>query len=250
MIIKKRIPVTLIIPVYNRIRQTYQLLNSISQAEFDCEIIVVDDNSSDNIKKVIDEFKVLNIKFFKNKENLGPAYSRNVGIKNSKHDLVAFTDNDCIVTKDWLLRLYEYIRDSNKKIAGVGGRVIAKGQDIFSKYYTYHKILDPWFYNGRYLYLVTANAIFRKDALIEVNLFDETVKQAGGEDPGLSFKLLNKKYELLYNPEAVIIHDYETSLKNFIKMFYKYGFGCSYQVKKYYKNNKFISNKNFGELKL
>jgi len=243
---KEKIPVTLIIPTYNRIEQTTQLLNSLSQAKFDCEIIIVDDNSSENINELTKKFQNLEIKYFRNKENFGPAYSRNVGIKNAKYDFVAFTDNDCIVSNDWLLRLYEYIRDSNKKIAGVGGRVIAKGEDIFSKYYTYHKILDPWFYNGRYLYLVTANAIFRKEALKEVNYFDETVKQAGGEDPGLSFKLLNKGYEFLYNPEAVIIHDYDTSLRSFIKIFHKYGFGCSYQVKEHYKNSKFVSNTNYG----
>jgi GT2 family glycosyltransferase len=185
----------------------------------------------------------INLKYIKNRLNKGPSFSRNVGIKLANNPYIAFTDNDCLVTKDWLLRLHEYIRDAPSNVAGVGGRTVALGNDIISKYYEYNKILDPWFYNGKWLYIVSANAIFKKKILEEVGGFDEDVKKAGGEDVGLCFKINNKGYDLLYNDDAIIIHDFEVSIKKLWKTFFNYGYGSRIQYDKY-----FVSTKNVKKI--
>lgn len=243
---KRFLPISLIIPCFNRLKQTKDLLDSLRQSNFRCEIIVVDDNSKEDLYGVIKKYRELDITYIKNTKNRGPAYSRNKGIDICKYEYVAFTDNDCLVTSDWLLRLYDSINNSQPKIAGVGGKVIAKNEDIISLYYIYHKILDPWYLNGRYYYIVTANSIFKKKYLAEVKGFDSTIRIAGGEDPGLCFKLMNNGYEFLYNPEAVIIHNFEKSIYSFLKTFYRYGFGCSVQSKKYFNSPEFIENKGYG----
>ncbi|MEK9161246.1 MAG: hypothetical protein AAB822_00625, partial [Patescibacteria group bacterium] len=69
---------------------------------------------------------------------------------------------------------------------------------------------------------------------------------AGGEDPGLCFKLANEGYKLLYNPDAIIVHDFQRGVVNFIKTFYRYGFGCSAQSKKYFKKISFVNNEKFA----
>ena len=247
---KIELPVSLIIPCYNRFIQTENLLLSLEKADFRCEIIIVDDCSPVNIGDLVKRFNELDIKYYRNETNLGPSFSRNKGIELARYDYVAFTDNDCEVTTDWLIRLHEYLSNAKNNIAGVGGRVIAKHNDLISNYFTYHKILDPWFYNGRYLYLVTANAIFKKTKLIEVSGFDTQIKRAGGEDPGLCFKLLNNGYEFLYCPNAVIIHDYDTRWRNFYKLFYQYGFGCSIQTAKYFKPKEFKEQNNYASIDL
>ena len=243
---KIQLPVSLIIPCFNRLIQTENLLKSLERANFSCEIILIDDCSSVNLGNLVALFKELDIKYYRNERNSGPAFSRNRGIELAQHEYIAFTDNDCEVTADWLIRLHEYLSNTKNNIAGVGGRVLAKQDDLISNYYSYHKILDPWFYNGRYLYIVTANAIFRKSKLMEVGGFDTEMKKAGGEDPGLCFKLLNTGYEFLYCPEAVILHDYDTSWKGFYKTFYQYGLGCSIQTKKYFKAKDFKHQNNYA----
>lgn len=245
---KINLPVSLVIPCYNRKNQTEELLQSIDRSDFYCEIIIVDDNSTEDIKALVDKFKNLDIMYLKNSKNSGPAYSRNVGIENSSHNFVAFTDNDCLVKNDWLIRMYEYISNSNDSIAGVGGKVVSNNDDLVSQYFIYHKILDPWFHKGQYYYVVTANAIFRKKPLIEVGCFDIAIKKAGGEDPGLCFKLMKKNYKFLYNPEGIIFHTFEKSLFKIFKTFYNYGFGCSIQSKKYFELPNFVDNRNFGGL--
>jgi GT2 family glycosyltransferase len=241
---KMEFPVSIVIPVYNRLKKTTNLLDSLAAASFSCEIIIVDDNSTDDLESLINRFTgSLNIKYIRNKANMGPSFSRNIGIKNSSYNFVAFTDNDCVVSNDWMQRMYEYIRDASSNIAGIGGRTLAYGDDLISQYYEYNKILDPWFDNGRCLYIVSANAIFKKDILEKVGGFDENIKKAGGEDVGLCFKIINVGYELLYNPDAIIYHDFDNSIINLWKTFYRYGQGCRAQYERYYKSTDY---KNIG----
>jgi glycosyltransferase involved in cell wall biosynthesis len=247
---KSKLPVSLVIPCYNRLQQTELLLLSIRQSDFECEIIVIDDCSKENLKIVIDKFTDLKIIYYRNEINSGPSFSRNKGIELASCDYIAFTDNDCTVAKDWLIRLHEYISNTKSKVAAVGGKVISKDNNIFSLYFTYHKILDPWYHNGQFYYVVTANAIFKKSALQEVGGFDTAIKKAGGEDPGLCFKLMKNNWEFLYNQDAIIIHDYEKGFSKLFKTFFNYGFGCSVQTKKYFKMPVHIDNGNFGGITL
>jgi len=243
---KKFLPVSLIIPCFNRLTQTKQLLDSLNYNKYSCQIILIDDCSSDDIKTLVDKYPELEITYKRNDSNKGPAFSRNVGINLAKFEYILFTDNDCTITDNWLINMYNSIRLSKYDIAGVGGKIIAKNDDFISLYYIYHKILDPWFYNGQFLYLVTANAIFKKQALLKVNGFDETVRIAGGEDPGLCFKLINEGYKFQYNPEAIMIHNFPKGIINFIKTFHRYGSGCSAQSKKHFKKIDFINNEKFA----
>ena len=177
---------------------------------------------------------------------MGAAYSRNLGARISTREFVAFTDNDCRVEPYWLLFLLDAIQQSPLSTACVGGAVIALGDDIYSQYFDYHKTLDPWFFRGRFYYLTTANAIFRKNVLLLVDGFDETVPGAGGEDPGLCFKLQNAGYTIGYCDTAIVRHRYDPTLAAFARTFFRYGRGCAGQFRKYFRPQDFRSNTGFA----
>lgn len=224
------LPVSLVIPTFERPDKLRQLLESLAGADWRCQTIIVDDSSRMDLVPIVDDFRdEIEIEYIRNEKNRGPSFSRNAGIVAARHDLVAFTDDDCVVTKDWMMRMYEYIRDAPGNVAGVGGRTLSYRNSVVGRYCEYHKILDPWFHDGRCLYLVTANAIFKKEKIKDVGCFDENVRKAGGEDVGLCFKLVNKGYDLLYNPDAVLFHDFNPSIKAFRRMFFNYGMGCRQQ---------------------
>lgn len=166
---------------------------------------------------------------------MGPAYSRNLGIRSSETEIIGFIDNDCLPENDWAEKLYSYLRDTNSKVAGVGGRVLPIRTDLISLYYTYHKILDPMVHYGKILYLVTANAAFKKRAVIKAGMFDESLKFPGGEDPGLGIKLRRLGYQFSYYPEAIVKHDFRSNIVDFAATFYRYGMGCRNQVDKFSK---------------
>jgi glycosyltransferase involved in cell wall biosynthesis len=88
------LPVSLIVPCYERHGQTRDLLRSLAAANARCEIIIVDDASPHPLDSLVSEFSELDVKYVRNNKNAGPAYSRNLGIASAQHDLVAFTDND------------------------------------------------------------------------------------------------------------------------------------------------------------
>jgi GT2 family glycosyltransferase len=88
---------------------------------------------------------------------------------------------------------------------------------------TYHRILEP---PSSLSYLVTANCIYRRAALSRVGGFNEVVKTAGGEDPGLSFALGDLGYQFAFEPGAVVRHKYRESFRDFARTFFRYGRGC------------------------
>ena len=118
-----------------------------------------------------------------------------------------------------------------KKVAGIGGKVIPFRNDIVSQYYTFHRILEPPRYNQ---YLVTANACYKRQLLIDVNGFDTSHRYPGGEDNGLSFKLIKKGFKFGYERNMIVIHDYRTSIPSFIKTFFRYGKGSAETTYKYF----------------
>ncbi len=88
--------IDIIIPNYNKANYLEDCLNSvISQTYKNWKIYLVDDNSTDHSKKILEKFeKSNNFNIYYLKENVGPANCRNMGIKNSDSDYVAFLDSD------------------------------------------------------------------------------------------------------------------------------------------------------------
>ena len=83
-------------------------LNSIEemnvQSDLEWELIIVDNNSIDETKELIKEYKInsrINIRYiFERKQGL--SYARNRGIKKAKGRIIVFTDDDIMVEKSWL----------------------------------------------------------------------------------------------------------------------------------------------------
>ena len=89
--------VSVIIPTYNRARYvTRSIDNVLAQSYKDYEIIVIDDGSTDDTKKIIEPY-FSSIKYIY-QENAGVSNARNNGIKNAKGEWIAFLDSD----DEWL----------------------------------------------------------------------------------------------------------------------------------------------------
>jgi len=104
--------VSIIIPYYNRPQKLERALQSIYvQSYQNFEIIVVDDYST--IPPIATSLQ--NVKYIKNKENKGPGYSRNQGLKITKGNFICFLDSDDYWHKDFLDTMVKTI--SKKKDA-------------------------------------------------------------------------------------------------------------------------------------
>ncbi len=93
----KNVKITVIIPTYNRERFLSRTVTSVLNQSFsDFELVVVDDGSTDNTKKIIEGFqkKDSRIKYIWQKNSGGPARPKNEGIKKAKGKYIAFLDSD------------------------------------------------------------------------------------------------------------------------------------------------------------
>ena len=93
--------ISVIIPTLNEEKRISDTLEAIySGTLIPSEIIVVDGGSSDCTVRIIKE-KYPDVVLLNNPERTAAA-GRNIGIKKAKGDIIAFTDGDCIVDRDWL----------------------------------------------------------------------------------------------------------------------------------------------------
>ena len=226
------IPVSIIIPTYNRVQKLFKLLKSIkSLTPLPNEVIVIDDNSTDGTKEILKKWKAVSSEYNKRillkEKNKGPADSRNRGIEISKNELIAFTDDDAIVDKYWLKYITSKLHNCHEMLVGVGGSVKSIKGDILSQYYVEHRILEaPKSLN----YLPTVNCCLKKNALLEIGGFSTSFSFAGGEDTDICLRLRRKGYYFLKERKAVVYHDFSSNFLDFCKMWIRYGKGTQMAI--------------------
>jgi GT2 family glycosyltransferase len=203
------------------------------------EVIVVDDASEVPAEQTLSgRTWPFRLEVLRNDEAQGPGAARNKGVHASRGDRILFTDDDCLVHPDWVGVLTEALADAEQEgLGGVGGRVRAEGDDLFSRYYDFHRILEPRPHDRehpeRLPYLVTANCAVTRTAFMEAGGFDNRIPTAGGEDAAFSIRMVKRGYYLERCEDAVVRHRYRASLIDFARTFYRYGLGGRYVVDRY-----------------
>jgi len=80
-------------------------------------------------------------------------------------------------------------------------------------------------------FFATANAAFRKEALLKTGGFDP--KCSTGEDIDLSIRVAKAGYELWFEPSARVTHFHRYTLEGLLKQWFNYGYGHAYLFKKH-----------------
>jgi glycosyltransferase involved in cell wall biosynthesis len=105
---------SIIIPTYNEEKDIGDCLNSLKEQSYkNFEIIVVDDGSTDKTREIVGKFK--KIKLIEG-EHKGPGFSRNLGAKKAKGEVLIFVDADMTFDKDYLKNLLKPILENEKVI--------------------------------------------------------------------------------------------------------------------------------------
>ena len=219
--------ISVIVSTYKRKEKLGRLLESFRLLRCVCplEFIIVDSASCDGTEDIVNNW-IATIDFAEVKYHVLPeraslAHTRNVGISLATGNIIAFTDDDCVVDPGWLDHLHERLIRC-PEYAGVGGRVLPGGNDLYSRYFTIYKVLEP---PHDLKAVIGANCMFWKQPVIDAGLFDEYFITLGGEETALCMKLGLNGYRFGFEELAVVYHEYRQSLKDFITTFYYYGNG-------------------------
>ena len=104
-------PVSIIVPIKNRGSLLPNLIKNLFNLNYpNYEIIIVDDCSTDNTKNLLKRYPIKSIVLEK---SVGSAEARNIGISKAKNDIIALTDSDCFVSRNWLKDLKSLLRIIN-----------------------------------------------------------------------------------------------------------------------------------------
>jgi glycosyltransferase involved in cell wall biosynthesis len=127
---ENKIQVSVIICTWNRDETLRKTLDSLNNQDMDLpcdvEVIIVDNNSKDNTKKIVDEFstrwKLGELKYIFEPRQ-GKQFALNNGIINSRYAVLAFTDDDIFFPKYWIHEIY-HVFEKNKNIDLAGGKTL------------------------------------------------------------------------------------------------------------------------------
>ena len=110
-----RISVDIILPNYNSAPYLSETIDSIINQSFkNWKLIIVDDNSNDETKNIIKRYTLnKKIKIIWLKKNKGASFCRNLAIRNSKSEYIAFIDSDDIWEKEKLFKQLDFMIKNN-----------------------------------------------------------------------------------------------------------------------------------------
>ena len=210
--------VSVIIPVYNNTEKLKLCLSALANQTYPqelYEIIVVDNNSEEDIAEVTQQFQQVKL----TTEGKRSSYAaRNQGIKIAKGELLAFTDSDCIPTSDWLEQGINHLL-SNSNCGAIAGKIELYYQnkehpnaaEIFDKIVN----LQQEKYVEEKHYGATANLFTYKQIFQDVGLFNAELKSGGDADWGN--RVFAHGYEIIYAANVLVLHPARNTLKQLAK---------------------------------
>lgn len=199
-----KIKASIIIPTYNAERTIERCLRSLVNLDFDdeeYEVIVVDNNSTDSTKDIVDKFKPRVLYITETRQ--GRSFARNAGAQKASGVFLAFIDADVFIEKDWLKNLINKV--DHDSIGGGSGAVVPSnvdGRKGINMYRFRHlrRATDGTF---NILNLIvdespminSAACLYKKEAFEFVDGFDERLERH--EDIDLSRRVLYAGYNLV-----------------------------------------------------
>ncbi len=222
---------SVVIPTYNRPVGLRECLCGLAALEYPrerYEVIVVNDGGMDLAPFAKDFPQELDLTLLW-RTNGGSGAARNLGVTHAQAKWIAFIDDDCIPSADWLARIEARLQANPNSV--VGGDVLnglpdnpyAEATQVMMKQlYTYYHTGERLC--SQHPYFATNNFAIPKRIFQDVGGFYEPMRL--GEDRDLSARLGLAGVPLVYAPEALVYHYRENNARAFWRQHAIYGYGA------------------------
>jgi glycosyltransferase involved in cell wall biosynthesis len=201
--------------------------------DYSYELIVVDNASTDKTKEVIERCVALRPETTRHlsERRRGLSYARNTAVAAASGDCIVFTDDDVLVSEDWLDEIHrEFSADPGLRI--LSGKVLLANEQL-------QRVAVHAYDERRYFsfpdsgtFVMGANMAFRRDLFDLVGLFDVRLGAgrffAGADEVELIYRGLKAGLRMLYAPNVLVYHDHDRfTLEQACRLEYGYSKGCA-----------------------
>jgi len=224
---------SIVIPFRNEALNLPNLLHSLAQLKYSkskFELLLINDNSNDDFKKIINDFKSkqigIDLKVIDNirKTNSPKKDAIDIGIQTSKYEWIITTDADCNLPQKWLNTMDDFIQNESPKM--IVSPVTFQAENKFLDNFQALDFLSlqgstiggfginkPFLCNG-------ANLCYSKSAFFKVDGFIGNDNIASGDDIFLLEKMINQfpeKVKYLKSNEVIVTTKPENNLNRLIQ---------------------------------
>lgn len=235
--------VSVIIPAYNVAAFISDTLASVFAQTFtDFEVIVVNDGSPDTeeLERAIQPYRE-RIRYLSQK-NRGASAARNTGLHAARGELIAFLDADDLWSPDYLAAQLKFMREHDCDLTCADAMIFGTSADAGRSYMD--SLMETAPAHGMVTFLelvnaerslITSGIVARRDLIMEVGLFDETLRNA--QDFDLWLRLARHGARLAYHRQVLLryrsrlnslsgdaINSHRRELRVFDKIEQKYDF--------------------------
>jgi glycosyltransferase involved in cell wall biosynthesis len=220
---------SVVICTYNRGESLFDTLSSLGRQDLadpiNWEIIVVDNNSTDRTRNIVEAFAhqtSVTVKYLFESQQ-GKSYALNQGLREAKGTVIALTDDDVIVAKNWVSSVWRAMQQ--QEVDGIGGRILPKWARPVPKWleksnrlWTMLALIDGSEVKSLQLPLRHeegivwgANMAFRRTVFEEVGFFDVHLGPCGkklfrGDDLEFVQRCLSVGKKVIFDPTLLVWH--------------------------------------------
>ena len=225
--------VHVIIPAFNEADVIEDCLKGLVAQKFqDFKATIVNDESTDSTRDIVLSYArrfpdLIELKEF---GKVGPGRARNLVARDSRSEFLAFTDADCIPTRDWISSIISVL-DQNIDAGSCGGPHLAPAQSnpFQSKVEGFFKgvswLVDFYKHASSQPHLTRhnplCNVFYRRELFLKLGGFREDLFP--GEDFEFDERLRRAGVKIWYHPGAIVFHHRPESIARFKKVMFAYG---------------------------
>jgi len=218
---------SIIVPVYNRPNEVDELLESLTAQTFkQFEVIIVEDGSQRDCRRVVEKYTGLLDVLYYYKENSGPGQSRNYGAKCARGNYLIVLDSDVVLPAGYLQAVDDELSARPCDAFGGPDRAHPSFTDV-QKAISYS--MTSFFTTGGIrggkkkldkFYPRSFNMGIRSDVYTRLGGFS---KMRFGEDIDFSIRILKAGCSCRLFPEAWVWHKRRTDMRKFFRQVYNSG---------------------------
>ncbi|MCW3087904.1 MAG: glycosyl transferase family 2 [Sediminibacterium sp.] len=222
--------ISVVICSYNRSAYINEAMESLyvqTLPRSEYEVIVVDNNSTDDTPQVCEAFIASHndaLFYYHTEIEQGSSFARNNGARHAKSPLLCFMDDDAVADKDYLERIVNFF-DRHPDAGGLGGRIIPRyipSEPAWMSHYV-SSLVGHFHYSesvsifSANRYPLESNMIVRKKDFDVINGFNTALPgvkgnlRIGGEGKDFFFRLKALGRHIYYDPSIRVEHVVETS---------------------------------------